>query len=157
MRTFAKIKPMQTLLYKVIKTKKQYYDYCKALEELVVVKAKNKEQKDAIELLTLLIEKWDDEHNTFADADPIELLRYLMEVNNLRSTDMAVSLGISKSLFSDILNYRRGLSKDVIRKLSEKFKVSQELFNKTYKLVTPLNSHLKDASVMNTRKTLPAA
>src|SRR6185437_9950246 len=148
---------METIPYKVIKTKKQYFQYCKTLEELVVLKTKNKEQKDTIELLTLLIEKWDEQHNTFADADPIELLRYLMGENKLKSVDMATLLGVSKSLFSDILNYRRGLSKEVIRKLSERFKVSQELFNKTYKLVTPLNSHLKDSSVMNTRKSLPAA
>ena len=148
---------MEKLPYKVIKTKKQYLDYCKVLEELAVLKTKSKEQKDAIELITLLIEKWDDQHNTFTDADPIELLRYLMDENKLRSVDMAVALGISKSLFSDIINYRRGLSKEVIRKLSEHFKVSQELFNKEYKLVSPLNSHLKDASVMNTRKRLSAA
>ena len=147
---------METLAFKVIKSKKQYYQYCKMLEELVVLKTKNKEQKDTIELLTLLIEKWDEEHNTFTYADPVELLRYLMTENKLRAVDMAVLLGVSKSLFSDILSYRRGLSKEVIRKLSERFKVSQELFNKTYKLVTPLNSHLKDASVMNTRKSLPA-
>ncbi len=148
---------MNTLKYKVIKTRKQYFDYCNQLEELVVLKTKNKEQKDAIELLTVLIEKWDEEHNTFTDADPIEILRYLMEENKLRSVDMATALGISKSLFSDIINYRRGLSKEVIRKLSERFNLSQELFNKAYKLVSPLNSHLKDASVMNTRKRLSAA
>ena len=148
---------METLPYKVIKTKKQYFDYCNLLEELVVLKTKSKEHKDAIELLTLLIEKWDEEHNTFTDADPIEILHYLMEENKLKSVDMAAILGISKSLFSDIINYRRGLSKEVIRKLSERFKVSQELFNKPYKLVSPLNSHLKDASVMNTRKGLSAA
>ena len=147
---------METLPYKVIKTKKQYFDYCNLIEELIVLKTKSKEQKDAIELLTLLIEKWDEEHNTFTDADPIEILRYLMEENNLKSVDLAASLGISKSLFSDIINYRRGLSKEVIRKLSERFKVSQELFNKAYKLVSPLNSHLKDASVMNTKKRLSA-
>ncbi len=148
---------MDPLQYKVIKTKKQYYDYCNLLEDIVVLKAKSKEQKDAIELLTLLIEKWDEEHNTFTDADPIEILRYLMEENNLKSIELAASLGISKSLLSDIINYRRGLSKDVIRKLSERFNVSQDLFNKAYKLVSPLNSHLKDASVMNTRKGLSAA
>jgi len=148
---------METLQYKVIKSKKQYFDYCNLLEELVVLKTKSKEQKDAIELLTLLVEKWDEEHNTFTDADPIEILGYLMEENKLKSVDMAEILEISKSLFSDILNYRRGLSKEVIRKLSERFKVSQELFNMPYKLVSPLNSHLKDASVMNTRKKLSAA
>jgi HTH-type transcriptional regulator/antitoxin HigA len=148
---------METLPYKVIKTKKQYFDYCNLLEELVVLKAKSKEQKDAIELLTLLIEKWDEEHNTFTDANPIEILCYLMDENKLKAVEMAAILGISKSLVSDIMNYRRGLSKEVIRKLSERFKVSQELFNKPYKLVSPLNSHLKDASVMNTRKGLSAA
>jgi HTH-type transcriptional regulator/antitoxin HigA len=148
---------MQTLPYKVIKTKKQYYQYCQFLEGLVMLKIKSTEQKDSIELLTLLIEKWDEEHNTFADSSPIELLKYLMVENKLKSTDLAKDLGISKSLFSDILNFRRGLSKEVIRKLAERFNVSQELFNRPYKLVTPLNAHLKDASVMNTRKTLPAA
>jgi len=122
-----------------------------------MLKTKSKDEKDAIELLTLLIENWDEAHNTFTDANPIEILRYLMDENQLKSVDMAATLGISKSLFSDIINYRRGLSKDVIRKLAERFKVSQELFNKTYKLVSPLNSHLKDASVMNTRKRLSAA
>ena len=148
---------MGTITYKVIKTKKQYHDYCKMLASLVSLKAKSKEQKDEIELITLLIEKWDEEHNTFPDADPIELLQYLMDVNKLKSNVLAMELGISKSLFSDILNYRRGLSKGVIRKISERFKVSQELFNRPYKLKTALNANLKDASVMNTRKSLPAA
>ncbi|MES2702075.1 MAG: transcriptional regulator [Bacteroidota bacterium] len=148
---------MQPTPYKVIKTKKQYYDYCKLLEEFVTRKQKTKEEKDVIELLTLLIEKWDEAHNTFTDADPVQLIKYLMELNRLKSVALAAELGVSKSLFSDILNYRRGLSKDVIRKLSEKFTISQETFNRPYKLVSALNVHLKDASVMNTRKTLPAA
>lgn len=147
---------MSTLQYKVIKTETQYNQYCKALEELVILKKKNKEQKDLIDLLTLLIEKWDDAHNTFGETNPIELLRYLMDENKLKSVDLAGVLDISTSLVSDILNYRRGLSKDIIRKLSERFKVSQELFNRPYKLVSPVNSHLKDASVMNTRKVLTA-
>ena len=145
---------MKTSPYTVIKNEQQYFDYCNLLEGLVVLKTKHKEQQDTIDLLTLLIEKWDEEHNTFTDAGPIEILRYLMEENKLKQADMAGLLGISKSLFSDIINYRRGLSKEVIRKLAERFKVSQELFNKPYKLVSPLNSHLKDASVMNTRKGL---
>ena len=132
---------METLLYKVIKTKKQYYAYCNKLEELV--KGDNTKHQDEIELLTLLIEKWDEQHNTFDDADPIEILQYLMEVNNLKSVDMVSLLGVSKSLFSDILNYRRGLSKEVIRKLSQRFKVSQSLFNKPYKLHFSENTDTK--------------
>ena len=148
---------MEALPYKVIKTEKQYYDYCNMLEELVMLRKKNKQQHDTIELLTVLIEKWDNDHNTFGDADPIQLLKYLMTENKLKAVDLAGILGVSKSLVSDILNYRRGLSKEIIRKLADRFKLSQEAFNKPYKLVSPLNAHLKDASVMNTRKKFSKA
>lgn len=148
---------MEKLTYKIIKSKRQYYEYCNILEELVTLKKKAKTQQDIIELLTLLIEKWDEEHNTLAEADPIELLRYLMTENKLKSVDLAKLIEISPSLVSDILNYRRGLSKGIIRKLSERFKVSQELFNRPYKLVSSYNTHLKNAGVMNTPKKLQEA
>lgn len=49
------------------------YKYnCKILENLVVI-TKGKEQKDIIELLTFLIEKWNEHHNTYEDADLIEV------------------------------------------------------------------------------------
>ena len=75
---------METLKYKIIKSKKQYFEYCDILEQLLDLKKKGKEIKDEIELLTLLIEKWDKEHNSFSDANPIELLQYLMKENNLK-------------------------------------------------------------------------
>lgn len=109
---------------------------------------------EEIELLTLLIEKWDNEHNTFNDTDPIVLLKYLMEERNLKPKDLADMLQVSKGLVSDILNYKKGLSKEIIRTLSTYFKVSQEAFNKPYRLISSINSHLKNASVMNTEKKL---
>lgn len=127
---------MEPLKYKVIKTITQYKSYCNLLEELVMAKKKTKEQQDTIDLLTLLIEKWDEAHNTFAETDPVELLDYLMKENKIKATDLAKELEISKSLVSDIMNYRRALSKEIIRKLSARFKVSQELFNKPYKLMS---------------------
>ena len=148
---------MEALQYKVIKSVSQYTEYCALLEEIVMAKKKSKVQQDTIELLTLLIEKWDEEHNSFKDANPVELLDYLMKENSLKAVDLARELVVSKSLISDILNYRRGLSRGIIRKLGNRFKVSQELFNKPYKLVSPVNAHLKDASVMNTRKKLSKA
>lgn len=145
---------METLQYKVIKTHREYKTYCNLLEGLVIVNKKSRQTQESIELLTLLIEKWDSEHNTFSDADPVELLDFLMKENKMKAIDLAAALGVSKSLVSDIMHYRRGLSRDIIRKLAERFKVTQELFNKPYKLVSPVNSHLKNASVMNTRKKL---
>lgn len=123
----------------------------------MALKKKAKEQQDVIELLTFLIEKWDEEHNTYEDADPIEILRYLMSENKLKSVDLAKVLGISPSLVSDILNYRRGLSKEIIRKLAEHFKMSQEQFNRPYELVSSVDAHLKNTGVMNTTKKLRKA
>lgn len=148
---------MEALPYTIIKTEKQYDSYCLILEELVNLKKKNKLQQDTIGLLTLLIEKWDEEHNSFKDVDPIVMLKYLLTENDLKAIDLARELNVGKSLVSDILNYRRGLSKEIIRKLADRFKLSQEIFNKPYKLESPLNAQLKDASVMNTRKQLPKA
>ncbi len=83
---------------------------------------------DEIELLTLLIEKWDLDNNTFSNTDPIETIK-LMKENKLKQKDLANILGLSKGTISKILNYQKGLSKETIRKLSEYFKVRQELFN----------------------------
>lgn len=122
------------LTYKVIKSKRQYKEYANILEELVSADFKSKDMKDEIELLTLLIEKWDEENNTFDDVDPITLLRSLMEGRNLKAKDLVELLGVSKGLISDILNYKKGLSKENIRVLAEYFKVSQEAFNRPVKL-----------------------
>ena len=115
---------MKSPEYKVIKSTEQYQDYCNLLEGLVMTKRKTRAQQDTIELLTLLIEKWDEAHNSFSKADPVELLAYLMRENKLRATALAAELEFSKSLLSDILHYRRGFSREIIRKLSARFKVS---------------------------------
>ena len=139
--------------YKIIKTKKQYNEYCDILEDLLIQKS-TKIISEEIELITFLIEKWDNEHNTFEDIDPVMLIKSLMEENSLKSKDLADILNVSKSLVSEILNYKKGLSKEIIRNLSAYFKVSQEAFNRTYKLHLPINSHLRNSSVMNTHKNL---
>lgn len=143
---------METLKYSIIKTEEQYNNYCNVLEELLV---QNKESlTDEIELLTLLIEKWDAENNSFNELDPVELIKVLMEENNLKAKDLIEILGLSKGTISKILNYHKGLSKETIRALSKYFKVSQEAFNRPYKLKNEVNKHFRNASLMNTKKEL---
>jgi HTH-type transcriptional regulator/antitoxin HigA len=145
---------MNALKYTIIKSRQQYNEYCNSLEQLLENNDNGKNSNDEIELLTLLIEKWDSEHSTFNEVDPIELLHSFMRDHNLKARDLVRILGVSKGLVSDILNYKKGLSKDIIRILSGYFKVTQEAFNRPYKLKNPVNSHLRDASVMNTHKEL---
>ncbi len=124
---------MDELKYKIIKTENQYWEYCNFLESLLGQK-KNECLEDEIELLTFLIEKWDEEHSTLKENDPVELLKFLMVENQLKSKDLSELLGVGKSVVSEILNYKKGFSKEIIRKLSERFKVKQEAFNRPYPL-----------------------
>jgi len=127
---------METLKYKVIKSKTQYNAYCKELETLLESGVKAKAVKDEVDLLTLLIETWDNAHNSFNDLDPVQLLVSLMEEKAMKAKDLADKLEVSKGLISDILNYKKGMSKEIIRGLSSLFAVSQEAFNRHYDLET---------------------
>ena len=148
---------METLKYKIITTEKQYDKYCKTLEELVFSSQKSKAINEEIDLLTLLIEKYDEENYPFELVDPIELLKSLMKDHKMKSVDLANLLNVSEGLVSDMLNYKKGLSKETIRILSEKFKLNQEAFNRPYELKVVLSSKFKDAKMMNSRKKLSKA
>lgn len=79
------------------------------------------------ELLTLLIEAYEEEHYAIADASPIEVLETLMEANNLKQKDLAQLFG-SESIVSEVLNGRRELNKHHIEKLSKRFHISPAVF-----------------------------
>lgn len=125
---------MKELKYTIIKSKQQYNAYCKTLEDLVFQKSKSVRIQDEIDLLTLLIENWDQEHGQFKDLDPISLLKSFMDDQHIKAMALSGMLGISRGYMSDILHYKKGLSKDVIRKLSMLFKVRQDAFNRAYDL-----------------------
>ena len=145
---------MAAFQYKIIKTDAQYNKYCDILETLVDGGKKTKAVQEEIELLTLLIEKYDADHNSFDDASPIELLKSLMKDHKMKAVEMAKLLNVSEGLVSDILNYKKGLSKGTIRILSERFKLNQEAFNRPYELKVLVIPKVRNARVMNTRKDL---
>ena len=123
---------MKALKYTVIKDREQYDAYTNNLESLI--NQNNGNAEDEIELLTLLIEKYDDDQKAFIDSDPVELLKLLMNEHRLKAKDIAELLSLSKGTVSKILNYQKGLSKETIRKLADEFKVAQEAFNRPYRL-----------------------
>jgi HTH-type transcriptional regulator/antitoxin HigA len=133
--------------------------YCNDLEKLTS-QYQNKpsdELLDMIDTITLLIEKYDDEHSQLKEVDPIQLLKTLMGENKLTQKNLAELLHISKGHLSDILNYKKGLSKNVIRILAERFKVRQSAFNKPYKLAADVNKYYRNSSMMNFEKKLKSA
>ena len=115
--------------------------YCKDLEKLTAKYdlKPTAELLDLIDTITLLINQFDEEHTKLKEIDPIQLLKSLMQENKLKQKDVVKLLDISKGHLSDILNYKKGLSKNVIRILSEKFNVRQSAFNRPYKLASEAN------------------
>jgi len=118
------------LKYKVIKSERQYDRYCNILEKMLF--KNRKKDKDEVELLTVLIEKWDFDSYHTPEVDPIQLLKSLMKDHSLKAKDLTVILNLSKGTVSKILNYQTGLSKETIRRLSAQFALNQEAFNRPY-------------------------
>ena len=120
--------------YKVIKSDEQYFEYTKRLEELVSNGLGSQEDIDEYELLYLLIRAWDDQHRLAPEMDPVEFIKSLMEEHGLKQTDLIEIAGVGKSTISEILNYKKRMSKNVIRNLANHFKIQQEALNKPYRL-----------------------
>ena len=76
---------------------------------MVFSDANDKNTKDEIALLTLLIEKWDADHLSTTDLDPIQLLQSFMDEQGMKAKDLVALLNVSKGYVSDILHYKKGL------------------------------------------------
>jgi len=125
------------MAYTIIRTEKQYNEYCDDLHELV--RNVDSRESDDVELITLLTQKWEQENITCIELDPIQIIKELMVQNNINSKDLGEILELSKGTISKMLNYNKGLSKDTIRKISQRFKISQAILNKPYKLKNQVN------------------
>jgi len=79
------------------------------------------------ELLTLLIEDFEERHYSLKPANPIEVLTELMAANGLKQKDLVDIFG-TPSIVSEVLRGKRNLTTGHIRKLSQRFQVSPELF-----------------------------
>lgn len=99
----------------VIKTEEQYETALSRLDEIFDAK-KGSKNADELELLSLLIEKYENEHYSIDFPDPIEAIKFRMDQLGYKQKDLAKAIGL-KSRVSEILNRKRKLSIDMIRKL----------------------------------------
>jgi HTH-type transcriptional regulator / antitoxin HigA len=112
---------------KVITSDAQNERYISALLEMEHRSHLTAEEKNFMELLTLLVEAYEEKQYPIRSVSPVEVLTELMTANNLRQKDLAPMLG-SESVVSEVLSGKRELNKRHIEKLSKRFKVSPELF-----------------------------
>ena len=110
-------------------------DYRKALTEieLLMDSAPGTEAGDRLEVLTTLVEHYESTHEPIAPPDPIEALKYYMESRNLKRCDLEPYLG-SRARVAEVLNRRRPLSIEMIRKLHKGLGISAEILIRPYKI-----------------------
>ena len=118
-----------------IKPIKSELDYRNALNRLEIIfdAAINTKEGDEAEILSLLIENYENEHYPIEAPDPIEAIKIRMEELNMRQQDLVGILG-GKSRVSEILNKKKRLTVDMIRELKKTLDISASVLINNYQL-----------------------
>jgi len=108
-------------------------DYQKALDRLedIFDAKKGTEEGDELEILSILIDRFENEHFPIGMPDPIEAIKFRMEQMGMNQKDLAEVVGF-KSRVSEILNKKRKLTLDMIRKLNTNLHIPTEVLVQDY-------------------------
>ena len=118
---------------KPIRSDEDYYEALKRLEQIFDSPIGTKEGDEA-EILSLLIENFENIHYPIEAPDPIEAIKIRMEELSLKQKDLIGIIG-AKSKVSEILNKKRKLTLEMIRNLAEKLNLSVSILIKDYNIV----------------------
>jgi HTH-type transcriptional regulator/antitoxin HigA len=113
-----------------IKTKADHRAALKEIERLMDAKP-GTTAGDRLEVLTTLVDRYESEHEPIEPPDPIEALLYHMESRGLTRRDLEPYLG-SRARVAEVLNRRRPLTIDMIRKLHDGLGISAEVLIRPY-------------------------
>lgn len=115
---------------KAIKNEQDYNQALKRMEQIFHAEIDTPEGDEA-EVLSILIEKYEDENYPIGMPDPIEAIKFRMEQMNMSQKDLAAIMGFT-SRVSEILNRKRKLTLGMIRKLSAKLDIPTEVLAQEY-------------------------
>jgi HTH-type transcriptional regulator/antitoxin HigA len=110
-----------------ITSERQHHEYLAVLDKLASKDRPSSDEGKYAEVLITLIEAYEEVQHAIPGASPVEVLRALMEANDLRQKDLAPILG-TESIVSEVLRGKRELNKGQIEKLSKRFHVSPAVF-----------------------------
>lgn len=119
---------------KSIKTESDYRSALKRLEEIFDSPI-GTEESDEADVLGLLVDEYEKKHYSIDPPDPIEAIKIRMEEMQLKQIDLIDAIG-GKSRVSEILNRKRKLTVDMIRKLTIRLSISPNVLINDYKLTS---------------------
>ncbi|MDX5320828.1 MAG: transcriptional regulator [Bacteroidota bacterium] len=117
---------------KPIKSEQDYYLALERLEQIFDAKP-NTPEGDEAEILSLLIENFENKYFPIEAPDPIEAIKIRMEELNLKQKDLIGIIG-GKSRVSEILNKKKKLTVEMIRELEQTLHISASVLVKNYSL-----------------------
>ncbi len=115
-----------------IKTKADHRAALKAIERLMGAR-QGTPDGDRLDLLTMLVERYEERVEAIEPPDPIDALRYHMESRGLTRRDLEPFIG-SRARVAEVLNRRRALTIDMIRRLHEGLGLSADVLIRPYDL-----------------------
>ncbi len=115
---------------KPIRSEEDYQLAMQRLEEIFDSK-KGTEEGDELEVLSILIDRYENENFPIGMPDPIEAIKFRMEQLGMKQKDLAELMGL-KSRVSEILNKKRKLTLDMIRKLNSILNIPTEVLVQEY-------------------------
>jgi HTH-type transcriptional regulator / antitoxin HigA len=118
---------------KPIKTEKDYEDALVEIEQLFEAKPETMEG-DRLEILTALVEAYENRHYTIPLPDPVEAIKYYLESRGLTRRDLELYLG-SRARVSEVLNRKRPLSLEMIRRLHDGLGMPAEVLIQSYEMI----------------------
>lgn len=113
-----------------LKKIKNLKDYNKALawyENLIDNYDQSNELNEYLDVLALLIEEYEEKKFPIPEADPVDIIKYLMEEKNIKQVELAKAFG-SQSIVSEVLNRKRGLTLKYIYNIADILKVKPQVF-----------------------------
>src|SRR5690554_1705628 len=118
-----------------IKPIKSEQDYEKALERLEMIfdSSANTKEGDEADILSILIDNYENQYYPIEAPDPIEAIKIRMEEMNLKQKDLVGVIG-GKSRVSEVLNKKKRLTVDMIRELERMLHISASVLVNNYQL-----------------------
>jgi HTH-type transcriptional regulator/antitoxin HigA len=124
-RTYVQL--LERTLPHVIHTDEELERFTNELMRLDALDAASREEKEVAELLTLLIDEYEERRHPIRKATPQQTLQHLMEARELTQKDLWKTFG-SKGITSEVFHGKRSISKAQAKKLARFFRVGVELF-----------------------------
>lgn len=119
---------------KILKTESDYSKALKRLDEIFDAKIGTHESDEA-DIIAMLVDEYEKKHYPIDAPDPIEAIKIRMQELQLKQVDLVNEIG-GKSRVSEVLNKKRKLTVDMIRKLTRRLNLSAELLIHDYQLIT---------------------